>query len=73
MYNDNSSRFGKWCAVQFSDDFKIASCANSFYLLELSRVVSAPAGERNYHLFYQATHLPHAHPLTLPPSASRLP
>ena len=56
VYNDNSSRFGKWCAVYF-DRYKyhITSCQSQVYLLEKTRIVSAPKGERNYHIFYQVS------------------
>ena len=26
VYNDNSSRFGKWCAVNFDANYKVAPC-----------------------------------------------
>ena len=48
VYNDNSSRFGKWCAVHFSSQYQIYSCSISFYLLELSRIVMAPEGARRW-------------------------
>jgi len=52
VYNHNSSRFGKWCAVHFGADAKISAGVIQSYLLEESRVVATPAGERNYHIFY---------------------
>ena len=51
MYNNNSSRFGKWCAVHFDDAGRMASCSLAF-LLEQSRIVKPAEGERNYHIFY---------------------
>ena len=53
VYNDNSSRFGKWCAVYFDPKHKIAACQCNVYLLEKTRIIHAPPGERNYHIFYQ--------------------
>ena len=53
VYNDNSSRFGKWCAVYFDSKFQIAACEASVYLLERTRIVHAPKQERSYHIFYQ--------------------
>jgi myosin heavy subunit len=52
VYNHNSSRFGKWCAVHFNSEAKISAGLIQSYLLEESRVVATPAGERNYHVFY---------------------
>ena len=57
--NDNSSRFGKYVAVQYDADGVIVGAASETYLLERSRVVEVGAGERNYHIFYQV-HV-HAH------------
>ena len=53
VYNNNSSRFGKWCAVYFDHRNKIAACQCEVYLLEKTRIINAPPGERNYHIFYQ--------------------
>ena len=53
VYNDNSSRFGKWCAVYFNHRFQISACQSNVYLLEKTRIIHAPAGERSYHIFYQ--------------------
>ena len=57
--NDNSSRFGKYVAVQYGESGGIVGAVTETYLLERSRVVDVAAGERNYHIFYQV-HV-HAH------------
>ena len=46
VFNNNSSRFGKWCSVNFDARGRMASCALTSFLLEQSRIVSAPSGER---------------------------
>ena len=51
--NDNSSRFGKYVAVQYGVNGGIVGAMTETYLLERSRVVEVSAGERNYHIFYQ--------------------
>jgi myosin heavy subunit len=57
--NDNSSRFGKWMAVQFAwsntapKGVAIVKANIINYLLEKSRVVTLASEERNYHIFYQ--------------------
>ena len=51
--NDNSSRFGKYIELGFSENFKIVGASMRTYLLEKSRVVFQAAEERNYHIFYQ--------------------
>eukprot|EP00322_Chrysochromulina_rotalis_P026702 CAMPEP_0115887378 /NCGR_PEP_ID=MMETSP0287-20121206/31730_1 /TAXON_ID=412157 /ORGANISM="Chrysochromulina rotalis, Strain UIO044" /LENGTH=1428 /DNA_ID=CAMNT_0003343967 /DNA_START=24 /DNA_END=4312 /DNA_ORIENTATION=+ len=53
VHNNNSSRFGKWCAVHFTEDGQVGACKVLSYLLEKSRVVGPGENERNYHVFYQ--------------------
>ena len=52
VYNNNSSRFGKWCEVHFSAGGHMSRCCIRSYLLEQSRIMGAAVGERNYHVFY---------------------
>ncbi|KAJ3012294.1 UNVERIFIED_CONTAM: Myosin type-2 heavy chain 1 [Siphonaria sp. JEL0065] len=55
--NDNSSRFGKFVELFFSDPIsgqvRITGAKIRTYLLERSRLIFQPATERNYHIFYQ--------------------
>eukprot|EP01059_Diplonema_ambulator_P004987 TRINITY_DN14739_c0_g1_i1.p1 TRINITY_DN14739_c0_g1~~TRINITY_DN14739_c0_g1_i1.p1 ORF type:complete len:1191 (+),score=248.14 TRINITY_DN14739_c0_g1_i1:46-3618(+) len=51
--NDNSSRFGKFMKIQFSPDGFLIGAHTTKYLLEKSRIISAAASERIYHVFYQ--------------------
>ncbi len=51
--NNNSSRFGKFINVNFTEHGKILSARIYNYLLEKSRVISIQPEERNYHIFYQ--------------------
>lgn len=51
--NNNSSRFGKFIQVSFTEHGKILSARIYNYLLEKSRVVRIQPNERNYHIFYQ--------------------
>ena len=47
--NDNSSRFGKYVAVQYDGaEGIIVGASSETYLLERSRVVEIGAGERNH-------------------------
>ena len=50
--NNNSSRFGKYLQMSFSNSGKILGARVFEYLLEKSRVVQHGPGERNYHIFY---------------------
>lgn len=50
--NNNSSRFGKYLQMSFSNTGKILGATVYEYLLEKSRVVQHGPGERNYHIFY---------------------
>ena len=51
--NDNSSRFGKFIRIHFTQSGKLAGCDVVSYLLEKSRITEQQAVERSYHIFYQ--------------------
>ncbi|ETV88864.1 hypothetical protein, variant 1 [Aphanomyces astaci] len=59
--NHNSSRFGKYMRLQFSPDvidlsstaLRLTGASIDTYLLETSRVVLPPSGERNFHVLYE--------------------
>lgn len=53
--NPNSSRFGKFMKLQFSQDEsrKLSGGFIETYLLEKSRVVFQSSSERNFHVFFQ--------------------
>ncbi|KAJ9461887.1 Myosin-12 [Diplonema papillatum] len=50
--NDNSSRFGKFMRVKFTQSGSLVGAHITKYLLEKSRIVSAMPNERVYHSFY---------------------
>lgn len=53
-WNHNSSRFGKYMRLQFSTKTHALNGALiETYLLEKSRLVNQPFGERNFHIFYE--------------------
>jgi myosin V len=51
--NDNSSRFGKFIELQFSQTGRLVGAQIDVYLLEKVRLVTQGPGERNYHVFFE--------------------
>jgi len=51
LRNDNSSRFGKFIKLQFSQGTLVGTKIET-YLLEKIRLTSLGEGERNFHIFY---------------------
>jgi len=53
LRNDNSSRFGKFIEIHFSDVGRIVGAKIETYLLEKSRLTRLGPGDRNFHILYQ--------------------
>lgn len=53
LRNDNSSRFGKYIDIRFTNKGKLSGAQIETYLLEKVRLIHPSEGERNYHVFYQ--------------------
>lgn len=51
--NDNSSRFGKYINIAFTDRGQLVRASIDTYLLEKVRLLHQNNGERNFHVFYQ--------------------
>lgn len=51
--NDNSSRFGKFIEIQFTESGQLVGATIDVYLLEKVRLLSQAEGERNYHVYYE--------------------
>ncbi|EED95808.1 predicted protein, partial [Thalassiosira pseudonana CCMP1335] len=56
LRNDNSSRFGKFIELRFSDRGRLMGASIDTYLLEKARIVGHTRGEQSYHIFYQVLH-----------------
>jgi len=54
--NDNSSRFGKFLQLRYSENARQLGAHIKTYLLERSRLVRPPTGEANYHVLYALIH-----------------
>ena len=52
LFNPNASRFGKYTELQFTERGRLCGIKTLDYYLECKRVVGAPSGERNFHIFY---------------------
>uniref|UniRef100_A0A8D2LSK3 Unconventional myosin-X-like n=1 Tax=Varanus komodoensis TaxID=61221 RepID=A0A8D2LSK3_VARKO len=52
VYNNNSSRFGKFIQLHFSQNGHIQGGRVTDCILRFNRVVHQNPGERNYHIFY---------------------
>lgn len=53
LRNDNSSRFGKFIEMRFSDRGRLLGAYIDTYLLEKARIVGHTCGEQTYHIFYE--------------------
>ena len=53
VWNNNSSRFGKFLTLQFSASGRMQGAFMRTYLLEKSRITSQLPDEQNYHVLYQ--------------------
>jgi myosin heavy subunit len=51
--NDNSTRFGKYIKLQYTEDNELVSTSIQVFLLERSRLIFLAKDERNFHIFYQ--------------------